>query len=269
MKRIVNFSGGLCSFWTAMRVVERFGPIGVVLLFADVLIEDAELYRFNEQCAKILGIPITRICEGRTPWELFRDHKMIGNSRFPICSIYLKREPLDEWHRQNCMEMDSIIYIGFDWTEAARLRAMREAKPFWNIEAPMTEPPLWDKCKMISEAEKLGIEIPRLYRLGFPHNNCGGRCVRAGISHFVHLLKVLPDAFLEWEDEEIKTQEVLREHDACLAHFTILKDRRRGEMKSLSLRELRLRVEAGEKFSETNWGGCGCGAQYDPALNAP
>lgn len=29
------------------------------------------------------------------------------------------------------------------------------------------------------------------------------------------------------------------------------------------LRELRRRVEAGEKFTKFDWGGCGCGVQYE------
>lgn len=262
MKRIINFSGGLCSFFAAKRVIERHGKADCVLLFADTLIEDSDLYRFNEQCSAHLGIPITRVCRGETPWELFRRKGLIGNDRFPICSIILKREPLDEWHRINCWEMDSIIYVGLDWTEEHRLRRLREDKPHWRIEAPMTEEPIWDKCRMTAETEALGIDIPRLYRLGFPHNNCGGRCVRAGISHFVHLLAVLPEAFLEWEREELACQEDFLKRGISSNWFTILKDRRGGVTKPMTLRQLRERVEAGELLDKDDWGGCGCGVQY-------
>ena len=256
-KHIINFSGGLCSFWAAHRVVEKHGTENITLLFADTLIEDAELYEFNEQASALLGVPITRIAQGQTPWELFRSHNMIGNNRFPICSIYLKRELLDRWHRENCMEMDSIIYMGFDWNEEKRLKDLRRELPHWQIEAPMTQEPIWDKCRMTQEAEKLGLKIPRLYGLGFPHNNCGGRCVRAGISHWVHLLNVLPERFKEWEDEEWNTAEHLRQQG--IEPLSILKDRRGGETNNLYLRDLRLRVEAGEKFNRFDWGGCGCG----------
>lgn len=112
MKHVVNFSGGLCSFWAAMRVKERFGIKDLILLFADVLIESLDLYAFNRKAAEIIGVPITRLCVGLTPWELFRKEGLIGNARFPICSVRLKREPLDLWHRQNCIEMDTTIYLG-------------------------------------------------------------------------------------------------------------------------------------------------------------
>lgn len=265
MKRIVNFSGGLCSFWAAHRLIEKHGPADVVLLFADTLIEDPDLYAFNEMAAKILGVPITRIAEGRTPWQVFRDGGIIGNARFPICSVILKREPLDLWRRENCIEMDSILYMGFDWTEAKRLEDLRRELSNWRVEAPMTEPPYWDKCKMQTEAEKLGFKIPRLYQLGFPHNNCGGRCVRAGISHWVHLYKTLPAQFKEWEDEERSTAEDLRARG--IEPLSILKDRREGTTKNLYLWQLRERIEAGEQFTRFDWGGCGCGGATQPSTS--
>lgn len=120
---------------------------------------------------------------------------------------------------------------------------------------------------MISEVEKLGIKIPRLYSLGFPHNNCGGRCVAAGISHFVHLYEVLPEAYLEWENEEQLTQKVMRERGIENWEFTILKDRRGGTKKPLSLKDLRIRIESGEKFPKYEWGGCGCSVGYELAKN--
>lgn len=243
----------------------------MTLLFADTLIEDSELYIFNEQAGRLLGVPITRIANGLTPWELFRKKGLIGNARFPICSVYLKREPLDSWHRANCLELDSVLYMGFDWTESVRLDDLRLELPSWRIEAPMTEAPYWDKCKMEAEARKLGLIIPVLYLLGFPHNNCGGRCVRAGITHWVQLLRKLPERYHEWENEEQVTMADFRERG--IVPLTILKDRRGGKTKNLSLLDLRLRVESGEKFPIDDWGGCGCGGatyenQQKPILQA-
>lgn len=260
MRHVVNFSGGLCSFWAAHRVVQKYGTADVTLLFADTLIEDPDLYRFNEQASKILGVPITRVCDGRTPWQLFRERGCMGNSKHPICSIYLKREYLDLWHRENCLEIDSVIYVGMDWTEEHRLNRLRKKKPFWRFEAPMMDEPIWDKCRMIAEARDIGLVIPRAYELGFPHNNCGMRCVAAGKSHFAHLLKVLPSAFDEWEFEEAWTQAVFRQRG--IDEYTILKEQRNGVIKPLSLRELRIKIESGERIGRHDWGGRGCGVQY-------
>jgi len=275
---VVNFSGGLCSFWAAMRVKERYGTENLVLLFADTLIEDPDLYEFNERAAELIGVPITRLCDGRTPWELFVERGMIGNSLHPICSIFLKREPLDEWHDAHgktigeCNQIPLfddgtkrplICYLGFDWSEGNRLADIRREKPQWRWEAPMTEEPIWDKCRMEREARALGLPISRLYELGFRHNNCGGRCVRAGISHFVHLYRVLPERFLEWEREEIAAAQKLIARG--IEPLSILKDRRGGTVKNLYLWQLRERIDAGEKFPRDEWGGCGCGGATQPS----
>ncbi len=257
MRRIVNFSGGLCSFWAAHRVVDRYGPKDVTLLFADTLEESADLYEFNSKASEILGVPITRISEEMDVWTLFRKQGLIGNNRFPICSVKLKREPLDLWHRQNCLEMDAVLYVGFDWNEDDRVRDLQKALHPWRVEAPMMESPIWTKCKMEEEAVKLGLPIGEAYSLGFPHNNCGMRCVRAGITHWVHLFKVKPDRFLDWEQKECDTAEDFRQRG--IEPLSMLKDRRGGETRNLYLRDLRKRIESGEKFNEFDWGGCGCG----------
>lgn len=266
MKHVINLSGGACSFWAAHRVADKFGTDEMVLLFADTLIEDADLYRFNDFTAKHFGVPITRISREITPWDLFRKEGLIANDRFPICSVILKREPLDEWRRLNCTPKNSLfgepdnIYIGFDWTEINRLESLRAALPEWQIEAPMCEwKPLWDKCKMLEELEKLMGWIPIAYKQGFPHNNCGKRCVRSGITHFVHLYKTDPSAFLDWENEEQVTMKDFKERGIGSREFTVLKDRRGGVIRPLSFAQLRERILAGDKtLPKDDWGGCGC-----------
>ena len=251
MKHIINMSGGACSFWAAERVVSAHGIKDTTLLFADVLIEDEDLYRFISECADYLKVPITRISKDLNPWQVFERERMIGKSGAPLCSIKLKREPLDEWHRANALEMDSVLYVGLDWTEEHRLLALRKAKPTWRIEAPMCEPPLWDKCKMVTELQAIGIEPPRLYKQGFPHNNCGGFCVKAGHAQFAHLLRVNPEryAWHEAQEERLRAQ---------LGDFSVMTDRRGGTRKPLSMKAFRLRCEAGEDFDRHDWGGCGC-----------
>lgn len=258
MKHVVNFSGGLCSFWAAKRVVAKYGNTNTTLLFADVLIEDPELYVFNQWASEHLDVPITRVSRELTPWQLFRQQGMIANNRFPICSIYLKREVLDKWLRENCNPSDTTIYLGFDWTEAHRLEHIRKSKADWCWEAPMAEEPIWDKCRMRIEALRLGYKEPKLYQLGFPHNNCGGRCVRAGLAHWEHLWQTLPERFLEWEQEELATIKDLTQRGVSSVWFSFLRDRRGGTTKTMTLAAFRARLEAGETFGNHAWGGCGC-----------
>lgn len=175
MTHVIQFSGGVCSFFAAKRVVDKYGKDDVVLLFADTLIEDEDLYRFLDDTSNFLGVPVTRIADGRNPWEVFKDERMIGNSQYDPCSKILKRELLWRWMKANTP--GATVYVGLDWTEDHRLERLRQRQPEWKIESPMMWKPLRDKQDMLKDLMKLGIKPPRLYGMGFAHNNCSGFCV--------------------------------------------------------------------------------------------
>ena len=101
----------------------------------------------------------------------------------------------------------------------------------------------------ISKALKeLGVDRPRLYDLGFSHNNCGGFCVKAGLGQFAHLLKVLPERYAHHEQKEHEFREFIGKD------VSILRDRRGGETQSMTLEAFRGRIEEGEEFSyDTGW----------------
>src|SRR6185312_4930601 len=136
MKHIVQFSGGLCSFFAASRVIKRFGAEGVTLLFADTLIESQGLYRFALHAVSYLQVPFVLTCDGRTPFEVFKDERFLGNTRVDLCSRILKRERCRKWMEDNCDPKDSILYVGISWDED-RIDEIRERWKPWKVEAPM------------------------------------------------------------------------------------------------------------------------------------
>lgn len=258
MKHIVQYSGGLCSYWALRRVIEQYGKESVTALFADTNMEDEDLYRFNDDVERSLEIKIIRISDGRTPWGVMRDEKVIGRSGLDVCSRILKRDLLDKWRFENTTPENSRFYLGLDWTEGHRMTgdAQRQGmvKRFapWSIEAPMMKEPIWDKCRMMKELETTGIALPRLYKLGFPHNNCGGFCIKAGQAHFAKLLELLPERYAFHEAQE----EIVR---AIVGDYSVMNDRRGGKGKqTMTLKTFRERIAAGESFDRHDWGGCGC-----------
>ena len=252
MKRIVNFSGGLCSYFAARRVVELHGREDVTLLFADTMIESPGLYRFIEQAAASLELPITRIADGRTPWQLFKDRRFLSNARVDHCSQYLKRDLLNRWIKERFTVDGVISYVGISWDEHHRLDRLRGHLAPWQVEAPMCDPPYLSKCDMMKQASALGLTLSEAYTDGFPHDNCGGGCVKAGQAHFAALYKIRPAVYAEWE----RNEEDVRKHIGM--DVSILKDRRGGTTKPMTLAAFRERIETGD-YDHEEWGGCGCG----------
>lgn len=98
MKHVVMCSSGAGSAVAGRRVVERYGPDDVTLLFADVNGEDEDNYRFLDEVVPWIGAELVVIDnDGRTIWDVFRKHRFLGNTRVDLCSRVLKREPMLQW----------------------------------------------------------------------------------------------------------------------------------------------------------------------------
>lgn len=251
---IIMFSGGVCSWAAAKRVVARHGTDGVVLLFADTKMEDEDLYRFIDQAAGNVGVPLVKIADGRTPWEVMQDHHSFAGNRMDFCSKELKRDLLDEWRDKNGTPDKTTIYVGLDWTEQHRVDRVNERCKPWIYKAPMAEPPYITKEQMLAQLKDQGICPPRLYGMGFPHNNCGGFCVKAGQAHFAHLLRTMPDRYRFHEEKEAELRKTVGD-------YAILRDRKGGVTKALTLADLRRRIENQQEFDMFEWGGCGCAVE--------
>lgn len=248
---IVLYSGGLASWRVADLVIKEHGVDDVVLLFTDTRCEDEDLYRFLDETAEAFGVEITTITEGRDVWGVFFDEGMIGNTRADLCSRILKREPTRRWLRANADPERDVVYLGFDMFEDHRYRRSLEHWSPWTIKAPLVER-IETRPMIQAELESRGIAIPRLYKLGFSHNNCGGACVKAGQGHWAHVLRDLPDLYEYWEDREREFRERFNKDVA------ILRDQGGGVTTPLTLAELRRRIESDEQVDLFDIRGCGC-----------
>mgnify|MGYP001446314979 CR=1 FL=1 len=296
MKHVIFFSGGLGSWLTAKRVINAYGRENTICLFTDTLIEDEDLYRFLlETTQEIYGVDQTDLIEkvkdmppvgfetmedrkafltklaaevrsrnphfvwindGRDPWDVFREVRWIGNSRIAQCSHELKQRMSRNYIEANFKPDECVLYLGIDWTEEHRTKAPRKNWAPYRVEFPMCEEPLLTNDEAKSELKVLGIAVPRLYRMDFAHNNCGGFCVRAGQGHFVNLLKQKPELYAYHEAKEQEMREYLGKN------VSILRRQRKGVKYPLTLRQLRLEYESGgEQIDLFDIGGCGCFVQ--------
>jgi 3'-phosphoadenosine 5'-phosphosulfate sulfotransferase (PAPS reductase)/FAD synthetase len=250
LKCVVTFSSGIGSWGAAKRCVEKHGAENVTLLFADTMIEDEDNYRFLHQAVENVGAKLVTIADGRTPWQVMTDARIIGNSRIDPCSSVLKRKLMDKWRNEHC-DSDTEIAFGLSWDESHRFERTRSRNPKWNYTAPLCDAPYLTKNDLLSWARSEGLEPPRLYGMGFPHANCGGFCIKAGQASFALLLKNFPERYKHHEEEEEKLRGIVGDH-------TILKLSRKGETKKITLKEFREMVESKQEYDEFEFGGCGC-----------
>lgn len=253
-QHIVMWSGGITSWATARHVIAQHGTASVTLLFADTNAEDEGLHAFNAEASAQLGVPITRVADGRDPWQVFEDKRWLGNTRIAQCSMELKLKPCRDWLNANARNFaDTTLYVGIDWTETERLPAIVKGWAPWTVDAPLTRPPYRDKRQLLDEARAAGLPVPRLYDLGFAHNNCGGGCVKGGQAQWVRLLRVFPERYARAEAAEAKMRALLGKD------VSILRDRTGGATRPLTLAALRQRIEEQpDQLDLFDEGGCGC-----------
>lgn len=254
-RHVVMWSGGITSWAAARRIADQHGTDGLVLLFADTKAEDDDLYRWNTDAADDIGVPLTVVADGRTPTQVNADEKWLGNSRIAPCSKLLKQRPCRDWLREHTDPAVATVHVGIDWTEMHRIPAIERAYQPWTASAPLCEPPYVDKHGWLDEARRRGLTPPRLYGLGYPHNNCGGVCVRAGQAQWALTLRQFPERFAQAE----RAEEEFRAEHGDVAHLT---EKRGGIKRPLPLRVLRQRIETrnhqAPPLDLDDWGGCGC-----------
>ena len=257
MNHVVMFSGGISSWGAAKRVAEKHGNVSA--LFCDTKIEDEDLYRFLDDAEANLGIPIYRIQDGRTPFEVFKDVGYMGNSRIDPCSKILKRQLADAWLKERYSPDEVVVYVGIEWTEIHRFERLAERKKPWIYSAPLCDYPRLEKQQLIEMAQAEGLKVPRLYEYGFPHNNCGGFCIRSGQAQFKRLHDTFPERYAEFEEAE---QDVFKSIGKAHPFLRKVID---GKLHYLSMREFRLQYLEGDKQCDLfDWGGCGCFVDQEP-----
>lgn len=212
---IIFFSGGKSSFSVADFVKEKYPDDNIVLYFTDTKWEDGDLYRFINEASTKLELPLLVHSMGLNPVELMFEKKLVFNSRIGECSKILKMKVSRDFLKKGIIPKENYwinrdflkdenfrdnatLYFGIGFDEMHREAPIRKNwKPF-EVQMPMID-------HMIKNSEtllKYDIREPDLYKEGFTHNNCAGRCVKAGQAHFKNLKERRPEEFNRLMEQE-------------------------------------------------------------------
>lgn len=258
MKYIVSLSGGVASAVAADRALQKYGD-DVLLWFADTKWEDEDLYRFLDDLEKHWNRKIIRQADGRQPLQVAEDKGLIFNQARAYCSFVLKSDLFSAY--LETIEKPVTIMFGFDGTEGDRIE--RTEKRYQEEGIYFDHPLTWKPYDFypFETVKSWGIEIPRLYKMGYSHNNCGGRCVKGGKAYWRMTKINFPERFAEVRDwEQMMIQRGIDENKA-MKDYAILREQTGGELKPLTLAEFEENMGEQEegKYTQEDLFTCYCG----------
>lgn len=233
---LVMFSTGLSSAVLLDKVQKEHGQNKTFALMTDTLWEDEDNYRFGNQVINYLKAKLLYVADGRTPEEVwFQSRFLVGPYGAPCTRILKVEQTIKTIKQLKSQTNDDIsLYFGINADEEHRTYGLiKRYEPFGvNCEFPLVSEPMHQLEMTDLVQQKWGLRRPRMYDLGFKHANCGGRCVKAGQEHFLHLLKVWPHRFKQIADIEQRFQQLTG------GDTTILRVQREGERIKLPLYQL-------------------------------
>jgi len=191
----VWFSCGAASAVAAKKTIEQYGEqCRIRILNNPIVEEDDDNRRFLNDVQDWLGIPIEIVKSKKYPSssavEVWEKRKFMSSPMGAPCTLELKKHARQDWEKDNHVDWH---VLGFTYDEKKR------HDRFILTERSNVLPILIDK--KITKAEcyeilnRSGIELPRIYSLGYPNANCIG-CVKASSpTYWSHVRSVHPDVF--------------------------------------------------------------------------
>ncbi|MFS0784761.1 hypothetical protein [Bacillus sp. 1P06AnD] len=220
---IIFFSGGKSSFSAADYVKTNFPDDNILLYFTDTLWEDEDLYRFISEASDKLELPMLIHSRGITPPQLMVQQRFMANNRVGTCSKELKMKvsaqylkkgivpEVEKWHNRHFLRSEDFIseatlYFGIGSEEMHREGPIKANWQPFKVVMPLIDNIIDNDAVL----KKYSIRQPRMYDMQFSHNNCKGRCVKAGQGHFKNLLMKDEKTFMELMEQEIIISEYIR-----------------------------------------------------------
>lgn len=197
----VWFSCGAASAVAAKKTVERYGSTCTIkVLNNPVIEEDEDNQRFLRDVEAWIGIKIEHVVSSKFPSssaiDVWNARKFMSGPAGAPCTLELKKKARQEWERQNKVDWH---VLGFTADEK------RRHDRFVLTERDNLIPVLIDegitKSDCYSIIQSAGLDLPNVYKLGYPNANCIG-CVKASsVTYWNHVRKVHPKVFNERSEQ--------------------------------------------------------------------
>jgi hypothetical protein len=191
---ICQFSCGAASACAARLAIDRHGD-AVSVINAFVADEDDDNRRFLSDCERWFGRPITVLRDekyGASAASVWRKRRFIVNRNGAPCSKALKRDVLNKYRQPG-----DLVVLGYtaDPRDVDRWERFQDANADVTAWAPLVDAGMTkrDCFDMVTAA---GIELPRMYQLGYNNANCP-KCPKGGMGYWNKIRVDFPENFEE------------------------------------------------------------------------
>lgn len=214
--------GAASAVATKLAIADNAGKLPLVIAYTEVIEEHQDNQRFLADCEKWFGQDIAIIRNEKynaSIFEVFKRERFLVSPYGAPCTKHLKK-----WVRQRFEQPGDIQVFGYTAEEQNRVDRFIDANNDVRLLTPLINRGM-TKNDCLGLLQKVGIELPAMYLLGYHNNNCIG-CVKGGIGYWKKIKADFPEQFERMAQME--------EH----LGRTILKSTINGIQQRITLREI-------------------------------
>ena len=188
IRTVVWFSCGAASAVAAKYAVKKYKNCEIV--YCDTGGEHPSNKQFLKDVEKWIGKDITILKNHKYEdhFDVFEKTKYLYGNLGSRCTVELKKKLRLDYQRA-----DDIHILGYTYDEKGRADKFENRNPELSVDWILVE-------NQITKENCLGIiwqseiKMPKMYDLGYNHNNCIG-CVKGGMGYWNKIRKDFPDHF--------------------------------------------------------------------------
>jgi len=190
---ICHFSCGATSaIATAISLKEN--PEAEIV-YADTGSEHPDNMRFLKDCEDIIfkkKVTIVKSDKFKNVEDVVIQKRFLAGPAGAPCTSELKKIPIRDYIGTRLV--DEIQVYGFDPSESKRIEKYRENNPEVTLGLPLVQHNLV-KANCLALLQRFEIEMPAMYKLGYPNANCIG-CVKAeNLKYWAAIREDFPETF--------------------------------------------------------------------------
>lgn len=202
---VVWFSCGAASAVAAKKTLEKYGEdYNILIVNNPVVNEHPDNERFLKDVEKWLGVQIIKAINADYPncdiRDVFNERRYISGIQGAPCTMLLKKEARYQFELKNKIDWHVLGFTVEEWKRQKRFNTFERGN---TIPVLVTELITKEDCFKILKKE--GIELPEIYKLGYPNANCIG-CVKSSSPTYWNLVRsTFPDVY---EDRAKQSREI-------------------------------------------------------------